>query len=152
QVQIFLNDGHGSFSAAPIETLTTHSIPDVISVADVDKDSWPDLIVGTQAGHDVSVYLNTRNVAQPFSQTPTWNAAMPTADGVPLALAIGDFNGDTFPDIAVGIARYLQTQTDLSEISGDVAIFTNVVTSSKSFGKFSLAKTVASVGTDPHSL
>jgi hypothetical protein len=63
-----------------------------VEVADVNKDSDLDLVVGTgNAG--MSVYVGgagaTFGTAQPFA-----------SGGVPLALAVADFNADTLPDVA----------------------------------------------------
>src|SRR4029077_6619241 len=67
-------------------------------LADVNGDGKPDLIVADQAARAVSVLLN--------ATTPGSNPSFATqqtfaAGSEPVSVALGDFNGDGLPDLAV---------------------------------------------------
>jgi subtilisin family serine protease len=146
QVQVFLNDGTGSFASGAVETLTTHNTPYSLAVADVNKDAWPDLIVTSLYDHDVEIYLNLKNVSAPFPLKPTFSYAMPTKSEVPSAITVGDFNGDTFSDIAVANTKFDQNQR---QVSGEAAILLN---SGNGDGKFGSPNIIPNVGLNPQGL
>jgi hypothetical protein len=80
-----VNGGHGFF---------TGTNPVGISVADVDGDDRPDLVVADKGSNQVSILLNQANFN--FTSGPRL-----TAGSGPVATIVGDYNGDGRPDILV---------------------------------------------------
>lgn len=72
--------------------------PSSLAIADFNGDSKPDLAVANLDQHTVSVLLNTTTTG---ATTPTFSAAVDFATAGSSAVAIGDFNGDGKPDLAV---------------------------------------------------
>jgi hypothetical protein len=87
------------FKATPVLYQSGGSSAESIAVADVNKDGKPDVIVangGTEDGGVVGVLLgNGDGTLQPAA---TYTVIFPGAD----AVAIGDLNGDGWPDLVVG--------------------------------------------------
>jgi hypothetical protein len=70
-----------------------------VAVGDFNGDGTPDLAVADRYSDTVSVLLNT---TAPGSPTPSFAPRQAFATGsVPLSAAVGDFNGDGRPDLAV---------------------------------------------------
>ena len=140
--EIWILSNNGSGTLAVTQKLTTTDHPGGIAVADLNNDSWPDLIVSNGYGNDISIFINQQNAAAPFlTSTPlhyaTQSAAVP--QGVPLGLALGRFNNDGYLDIAVA-----------NSFTNEVAVFLND-TGLGQGPKFHLAQQVA-VGTAPQAL
>jgi len=104
-VSILKGNGDGTFGA-PTDYPVDEPIqdrPTALTVADIDGDGTPDLVVlnGSQAGvpapSEVSVLLNDGHGA--FTAAGNFPVA-----GLPESAAVGDFNGDGRPDLAVGNA------------------------------------------------
>jgi hypothetical protein len=102
-VSILLGDGKGGFTNAPGSPFPAGRSPFCQAVADVNRDGKLDLVVGGFSGHPddpsadgVSVLLG--NGAGAFRLL----AGSPYAAGrTPVAVAVGDLNGDGVPEIAV---------------------------------------------------
>lgn len=93
---ILFNNGNGAFSES-VYSLSGDYYPLFIASADVNNDSYLDLLVGIEndAGSDfVAVWLN--NGSGVFTQTTTLNIA-----GSPWGIDTGDFNNDGNVDFAV---------------------------------------------------
>jgi hypothetical protein len=84
---------------APQQTFATGSFPRWVAVGDFNGDGKPDLVTANNTDASVSVLLNTTAAN---ASTPTFAPQQTFATGLgPLCVAVGDFNGDGKPDLAV---------------------------------------------------
>ena len=94
-VRVLLNNGSNGFNAS-----TTYPVgkqPYWIASGDLNGDGYPDLVTANTADGTVSVLLNNGK-----SGNGTFAAAVPYTVGTqPYQVAIGDVNGDGYPDLAV---------------------------------------------------
>ena len=84
-----INDGHGFF---------TGTDPVGVTIADVDGDGRPDLVVANQGSNDISVLLNQKTSGGGF--TLTQGERLKAGVG-PKATVVQDVNGDGLADILV---------------------------------------------------
>jgi hypothetical protein len=88
-----------SVTYAAQQTFNTGTNPIVMAWGDFNGDGRPDLAVANSGGTTVSVLLNTTAAG---ASTPSFAAQQTFAAGnTPIAVAVGDFNGDGRPDLAV---------------------------------------------------
>jgi hypothetical protein len=95
---VYLNNGSGAFTSHNFGTGSDAT--SAVALADVDGDGHPDIVVGNNGQQNV-VYLNRFNGT---SWGINWSTSAnfgPGSDST-WALAVGDVNGDGYPDIAVG--------------------------------------------------
>jgi VCBS repeat protein len=97
-VSIVLNDGLGGF--LPPKTWGTGDAPRALAAADFDNDNWLDLVTTN------SLLTNTA-VTLLFNQG---NGAFLARRDYPVVgwskgIAVGDINGDGYPDVVAGVAR-----------------------------------------------
>ena len=97
KLSLLLGKGDGTFQAATDYTVGT--TPETVTVADLNGDGKPDVIVGNRNSGNISVLLNAGN----GTLLPAVNYATPVT-GTPESIAVSDFNGDGVPDIAVAIS------------------------------------------------
>jgi hypothetical protein len=111
-VSILLGIGDGSF--LPQTVFTVGSEPQSVAVADFNGDGHPDLAVSNSDDRTVSVLLGTGTGSFGPQSTLAAGPGFDVVEGGTEAVAVGDFNGDGRPDLAV-------TDDDLS-----VSILLNV--------------------------
>jgi len=90
-------------SFAAQQTFATGTSPTSVTVADVNGDGKPDLIVANSGSNTVSVLLNT---TVPGATTPSFAAQQTVATGsFPFSVTTADVNGDGMPDLIVANAN-----------------------------------------------
>jgi hypothetical protein len=101
-VSVLMNQtapGSAFVSFAPQQAFTVNSDPRGIAVGDFNGDGRPDIAVGMYSGSSVSILTNTTPAGSAtVSFAPQQTFAVGSA---PDSIAIGDFNGDGRPDLAV---------------------------------------------------
>ena len=105
-VTVLLNTtapGASSVSFAPPQTFPTGHNPEGVAIADFNGDGKPDLAVTNGSDNTVSILLNT---TAPGATTASFApqqvfASSPAGDSTLGPVAVGDFNGDGKPDLAV---------------------------------------------------
>ncbi|OWK35245.1 beta strand repeat-containing protein [Fimbriiglobus ruber] len=140
-VSVLLNTtttGATTPSFAAQQTFAVGSLPEAVTVADVNGDGKPDLAVVNFASNNVSVLLNTTTAgATTASFAPQQTFAV---GSLPEAVAVADVNGDGKPDLAV--ANYT---------SGTVSVLLNTTTTGAATASFATQQTF-SVGSGPRSV
>jgi hypothetical protein len=135
-VTVLLNNGSGGFSPDKDSPYAVGKSPSAVALGEFNKDGFADLAVTNAGSNTVSVLLNN-GAGGGF--TP--DTGSPYAVGkVPSAIAVADFNGDSYSDLAIA------NQTD-----GTVTMLLN---NGKS-GGFTQAKSMGSpfaVGKQPISI
>ena len=131
-VDVLLNQGGGAFPSPALTPLyPVGGFPESAAVGDFNRDGRPDLAVPSESGALVSVLLNSGNWPDagfsPYQPYPVGNQ--------PFAVAVADFNGDGWPDLAVA-----------NDTDGTVSLLLNLGN-----GTFA-AQRVFSVGGGPYSV
>ena len=96
-LRVFDNDGAGGFVAG-WQSDNPDSDHQGLAVADVNADGWPDIADIDFARGKVWIHLNHEGALE---TTPSWSY---DGDGAGTAVAFGDVNGDTLPDLAIGFS------------------------------------------------
>jgi hypothetical protein len=111
-VTVLLGDGNGGFTEAAGSPFPTDEFPVGLAIGDLDGDTDLDLVTANNntSGTDVTVLLNDGS----GGFTPAPGSPFSAGSG-PLAVAIGDLDGDTNPDLA--IANYFSD--DVTVLLGD---------------------------------
>ena len=111
-VNVLLNDGQGNFQ--PPRRITSSELNPVgIAVGDFDRDGNPDLAIANFGMDDIAVLLGDGQGG--FAELPR----LPLNPGFsPCAIAVGDFNGDSAPDLAVASCQNDQVVVWLGNGSG----------------------------------
>jgi hypothetical protein len=95
-VSVLLGNGDGTFRGATDNPLPVGSDPDSVAVGDFNRDGIPDLAVANVFDNTVSVLLGNGDSGGTFQAATSYPAG-----NTPLAVAVGDFNQDGAPDLAV---------------------------------------------------
>jgi hypothetical protein len=99
-VSVLLGRGDGSFDGP--STLTAGANPSSVAVGDFNGDAEPDLAVTNWGSSDVSVLIGEEEAEEEDVRFAA--AANFDTGSVPSAAAVGHFNGDSEPDLAVANA------------------------------------------------
>ena len=95
-IMVRLGNGDGTFGPA-VDYPVTGTITQLL-VADVNKDGTPDIIVVDQEGFSVLLGNGDGTLKPAVRYTPLSNNTTRIA-----GFAVGDFNGDGYPDVAFGV-------------------------------------------------
>ena len=131
KVSVLLGSGDGKLT--PRSNLDVGSRPQAVAVGDFNGDTRSDLAVANYNSHDVSILLGAADGS--FSPAANFPVGSYPSAAFPTSLVVGNFNGDTRPDLAVANAG-----------SGNVSILTG-----GPGGSFGIARTYA-VGRLPSSV
>jgi Ca2+-binding RTX toxin-like protein len=128
-VSVLLGDGAGGFAAATNVGLNGGDGPASVAIGDLNGDTRPDLVTANLFSDNVSVLLG--DGAGGFA--PATNFGLNGGDG-PNSVAIGDFNGDTRPDLVTAnifsdnVSVLLNTPPDTTTTTTTVAPTTTSTT------------------------
>jgi hypothetical protein len=129
---VFNTGGQVFFTAGPTYNVAAFSAlaPSQVAVGDFNGDGRPDLAVTAYYNSTVSVLLNKGDGTGTFGAEHLY-----AVGGFPTALAVGDFNGDGKPDLAVTVVTASGTTT-----SYGVSVLQNL---GDGTGAFAAARTYA---------
>jgi hypothetical protein len=138
---VYMNTTAPGATTATFSTYTNFTCgltPYAVAMGDFNKDGKQDLAIVNDADNTVSIYINATS---PNATVPGFYTKVDFACGLtPRSVAVGDFNGDGKPDLAVG-----------NESSNNVSIFINTTTPGSNIPTFSAA-TNFTTGTYPISI
>lgn len=121
-INSYQNRGDGGFvqgRSYSFDTDLASSQPDGLASADLDQDGWPDLLVRAAVQKKVLALLNQKDgtfapssfdYAVPFAAPDAMNPAV-------RCLAVGDLDGDGWPDRQLGLPEIAQAEEQLRVIS-----------------------------------
>jgi hypothetical protein len=94
-VTVLLGNGSGGFTADPGSPFPVGTFPDAVAVGDFNVDGIPDLATANYTNNNVAVLLGGKSGE--FTAATGSPFTVGVLDGF---VAVGDFNGDGFPDLA----------------------------------------------------
>jgi Flp pilus assembly secretin CpaC len=144
---LFLGNGDGTFKQAtgsPFALPSAVAGPVAVTAADFNSDGHLDLAIVNQTTNDVSILLGNGNST--FTQATGLQGASPLAVGkMPVAIATGDLNNDSHPDLVV----VNQTDNTVSVLLGNGdGTFTVATNSPLATGQGPTAVTIADFNAD----
>ena len=93
-----VRNGVPTFAPAP-RTYFVGTAPASVTVADINGDGIPDMLVANQGSNDVSVLFGSYNAAGAWVGIP--GPRLKSGGDGPIAVVVRDLNGDGVPDLAV---------------------------------------------------
>ncbi|HEY6272858.1 MAG TPA: choice-of-anchor D domain-containing protein [Terriglobales bacterium] len=115
----YAGDSNFAASDSAPTTLQTGLEPYSVATADFNGDGLLDLAIVNYTGSTVSIFLNS---VHGFPSAPTSTLALPGAG--PQSVAVGDFNGDGKPDLALTMAALDQVVVALGNGDGTFTLST----------------------------
>src|SRR5262249_58176017 len=94
KVLVYLGTGNGEFG--PAQPFFAGTNPASITIADLNGDGLPDLVVANEGSNDVTVLLGVGGDGWTLTPGPRLRAGMG-----PVATTVHDVTGDAIPDILV---------------------------------------------------
>lgn len=95
-VTVLLGNGTGGFTPAPVSPVVQGTAPVSMVVGDFNGDYIPDLAIADSGANNVTVLLGDGTGGfKPGPGSPY------TVGGIPVSVAVGDFNSDGLPDLVV---------------------------------------------------
>lgn len=96
-IGIYFGSNNGSFSTNIIHLTTIGTSPVAIAMGDLNRDNCLDMAVAHSLEDSIEILFGYCN--RSFSSQATYSTGV---DSQPISIALGDFNNDTYLDIAVG--------------------------------------------------
>ncbi len=93
-----INNGVPTFAPSP-ETYFVGTAPASVTVADINGDGIPDMLVANQGSNDVSVIFGSYNANGDWVGIP--GPRLKSGGDGPIAVIVADLTGNSFPDLAV---------------------------------------------------
>ena len=120
-VLILAGNGDGTFQ--PPVVIGTNSTPYALAVADLNGDGKADIVTANYTSLNVTVLLNTTTVSQ---VTPSFSPTIYNTANYANGVAIGDFNGDGAPDLAISNGATNNTLNIFQNKADGTGTFTTV--------------------------
>ena len=95
---ISITDGVPTFAPSP-ETYFVGTAPASVTVADINGDGIPDMLVANQGSNDVSVIFGSYNANGDWVGIP--GPRLKSGGDGPIAVIVADLTGNSVPDLAV---------------------------------------------------
>jgi VCBS repeat-containing protein len=129
-ISVLRGDSGGSFTAAP--TVPAGDFPASVAVGDFNQDENPDLAVADKLSGVILVLRGGGNGSFTAATSIASGSHLPTSDRGPTSVAVGNFNDDQDPDLAVA-----------NEYSGEISVLLGDT------GTNFTGPTIVASGTDP---
>lgn len=120
-ISVFINNGTGGLMAAT--NIAAGTAPTDIAIGDINGDGKPDIVACNMTTANVSVFLQGATAG-------AFGAAMNYATGTavnPIAIAVGDLNGDKYADVVVKSNTIAQVAVLLANNTGTGALGTATI-------------------------
>ena len=111
-VSVFKNNGYGTLLTAV--SYPAGTTPSSLAIGDLDGDSYPDIAITNQNSGDVSILKNTGTGT--FTAAVNYSLGAPNTQ--PVAIALGDLNGDGKNDLAIANTYSLKATVLINDDKG----------------------------------
>jgi hypothetical protein len=135
QISILLGNGDGTFKPPSFFSTGTDTDPVAIMVGDFNQDGIPDLAVANYSTSTVSIFIGVGNgTFQPHVDYAVGNLGVNHPEAEPTSIAIADFNGDGYPDLAITNFNEGSVSVLLNNGKSSPGTFATTVNYGSSFG------------------